>query len=201
MNGETPSELQLDALREVANIGCGNAANALAQLVGGRAVTIDVPTVHSAPTTELASLLGGEAPVVAAALEVEGQLSGRLLLVWGESDARLLTTLLLRGHPTEGPLLEEPRRSALAEVANILGSACLSAIARMTRQRIMPSTPKMILQPAHEVADQLDTEVFARAAVVLQARFITEHVPPLTGQMLLVPDRQSLPRLLKALGL
>jgi chemotaxis protein CheC len=201
VNVDKPNELQLDALREVANIGCGNAANALAQLVGGHVVTVEVPSVLTAPTTELAPLLGGEAPIVAASLDVEGQLSGRLLLVWSESDARMLTKLLLRGHPTEGPLLEEPRRSALAEVANILGSACLSAIARLTRQRIMPSTPKMMLQPADEVVEQLDGAVFARAAVVLQARFITECVPPLTGQMLLVPDRQSLPRLLGALGL
>ncbi len=111
MNVDTPNELQLDALREVANIGCGNAANALAQLVGGYAVTVDVPSVLTAPTTELATLLGGNLPIVAASLEVQGQLSGRLLLVWSEDDARLLTRLLLRGHPPEGHLLEEPRRS------------------------------------------------------------------------------------------
>ena len=62
-----PSDIQLDALREVANIGCGHAISALAKMVGGRTVNLSVPRALLADATGVAELLGGtEASVVVA---------------------------------------------------------------------------------------------------------------------------------------
>jgi chemotaxis protein CheC len=202
MSATFPSELQLDVLREVANIGCGHAANALSRLVGDRAVRIDVPLALAAPDADLVDLLGGDCQIVAVALDVEGELRGRMLLAWPLADAHVLTGLLL-GAQAEGSILEDPRRSALSEVANILGSACLSGIAGLTRLRLLPSTPALMQGSVAEVIAALrvrDAE-FGRAAVVLKARFIADHAPPLTGQLLILPSADTLPTLFGALPL
>lgn len=195
-----PTDLQLDALREVANIGVGNAATALSRLVGGRTVCIDVPRVHAA-STDAQTLAGGLGRVVAVALDIVGQVSGKMLLMWSEADARELARLLL-GAQDRGSLWEEPRKSALSEAANIVASACLSAVGSLTGLRMMPTPPHLVVDDAKDViADALQDGRLGEAAVVLEARLHADHTPTLVGQMLVVPERHGLARLFSALGL
>ncbi len=203
MNPQLPSELQLDALREMANIGCGHAANALSRLVGGRVVHIDVPRVVVTGTPDAALLADEEGgPAVCVVLDVTGEMSGRMMLVWPEADARALVSLLVRT-PGAGAaaLLEEPGRSALEEAGNIVASSCLAAVSSLTRLAAMPSVPRLSRVTVAEAVGALLGESAGERAVVLEARFRATHVPPLTGRLLLVPDRATLPRLFSALGL
>jgi chemotaxis protein CheC len=200
MTHELPTEVQLDALREVANIGCGNAATALSKMVGGRTVRIDVPRVLAARPEEILLLVGERSHVWAAVLEIEGSLKGRMLLVWPEADARELASLLV-GHETD-PVRDASSQNALAELANIVGSACLNAIGSLTGFRLVPSPPSISAGTGRDVVSQLlPADGGSRAAVVLEARFQAAHVPPLSGRLFVVPDRGSLPRLFGALGL
>lgn len=195
-----PSELQLDALREVANVGCGQAANALSRLVGGRAVRIDVPRVLTIESGALPDTDAGDARVVAVGFDIQGTISGRMLLVWPEDDAAGLATLL--GARGTGTLLEEPARSALSEVGNIVASACLSAIGTLARIRLIPSIPELSCDTASAILQRTVQEANAGdTSVVLEARFHMAPVPPLTGELFLVPARASLPTLFEALGL
>lgn len=200
MISELPTDLQLDALREVANIGCGNAATALSRLVGGRAVRIDVPRVHAA-AADAAQLAGGMDAVACASLAMTGDVVGKMLLMWPEDDARELARLMLDA-PVAAPPDEEPQRSALSEAANIVASACLSSVATMTRLRLLPTPPELTFGDAPAlVAEALRDGRSGEAAVILEARFYAAHTKTLVGQMLLVPDRASLPHLFRALGL
>jgi chemotaxis protein CheC len=198
-----PTELELDALREVANIGCGHAATALSRLVGGRTVRIDVPrVVVTGPhdTREVAEDDG--LPAVCVFLGLEGDIRGRMVLLWSEHDAQALVGLLLRqAAPPGGSLLEEPGRSALEEAGNIVASSCLSAVATLTRLRVLPSTPSLARMSVSDAVRSLWDGEAAVQAVVLEARFHAAHVPPLMGRLFLVPDRAGLPRLFGALGM
>jgi len=198
LNAEPPSEMQLDALREVANVGCGHAASALSQLVGGAKVQIDVPRVMVTSVREVPAMLGGEqARVVAAMLSIEGELTGHLILVLPESDAFRLTGLLVNS-PVRAPL-SEVQKSALTEAANIVASACMNAIGGLTGLRLLPSTPTL----AHDEAGAIIEEALADAGsatgllVVLEARFFSAT---LSGQLLVLPDKKSLKTLLTRLG-
>ncbi|HZH77273.1 MAG TPA: chemotaxis protein CheC [Archangium sp.] len=193
-----PSDIQLDALREVANIGCGHAVNALAKLVGGRTVHLSVPRAVLALSTEVAGLLGGgEAPVVAAKLGMEGQLRGVLLLVLPAEDGTVLETLLLRR--PDAPL--EERESALSEAANIVASACLSAIGTLTGWRLLPSVPVLVRGSAGQVVAGAVTEAEGdNRVVVLETRFSSMGAPAVSGQVLLVLERESSKSLLSRLG-
>ncbi|MFE8602775.1 chemotaxis protein CheC [Archangium violaceum] len=194
----SPSDIQLDALREVANIGCGHAVNALARLVGGRTVNLSVPRAVLASAAEVAELLGGaEAPVVAAKLGMEGQLRGVLLLVLPREDSSALEALLLRRQDAPA----EERESALSEAANIVASACLSAIGTLTGWRLLPSVPELVRGAAGLVVSRAVIE--ARGGdrvVVLETRFSAVGAPSVSGQVLLVLERESSRALLTRLG-
>jgi chemotaxis protein CheC len=197
-----PTDLQLDALREVANIGCGQAANALSRLLGGQRVCLSLPRAVVVPLRELPSLVGGaEAPVVAAVLEMGGGLSGHLLMVASAEDARRLVAMLLGGAAEGAPA--QLGESALAEVANILASACLNAISRLVGLTLVPSPPVLDSDVAQAVVRRAllaDVKGEGRA-VVLEARFQTPGQPGgAEGQLLLVPGPHALSVLLARLG-
>jgi chemotaxis protein CheC len=201
VNAPAPTEMQLDALREVANVGCGHAASALSRLVGGRRVNIEVPRALVVSPTDLPAAIGGEEKqVVAASLEMTGGLAGHLLLVLPEDDAHRLCALLLNA-PGEG-MFREDERSAFSEAANIVASACLNAIGKLTGLRLLPSVPKVSQDIAGAVVDEALAKVNSNAGVVvvLEARFSAIAAPPIEGQLLVVPDRASLKRLLETLG-
>jgi chemotaxis protein CheC len=198
---QPPAPLQLDALREVANIGCGNAASALSRLVGGRRVSIEVPRAHVVDVDDLSSLVGGhERQVVAATLEIYGQLAGRVMVLLESGDAHRLCELLLNA-PTESRL-REAERSAFSEAANIVASACLSAIGQLTGLSLLPSVPTVDEDDAASVVEELlhRSDPSAGVAVVLETRFAATAAPPFEGQLLVVPHPASLKKLLERLG-
>src|SRR5687768_5532713 len=88
--------LQLDALREVANIGAGHAATALSQMTN-RTIMISVPEVNVRPLEEVSDMLGKPDAVVAAVLmQMMGDLTGRTLVLFPERSAQRLCDILLR---------------------------------------------------------------------------------------------------------
>jgi len=194
----SPSEIQLDALREVANIGCGHAVNALARLMGGRRVDLSVPRAFLTRAEELVGLMGGEdAPVVVARLGIQGQLQGLLLLVLPAEDGSVLESLLLRRD--DAPL--EERESALAEAANIVASACLSAIGTLTGWRLLPTVPLLVRGLAGPVMTSAVVEAEGSdRVVVLETHFSAVGARSVSGRMLLVLERESSKALLVRLG-
>ncbi len=195
-----PSEAQLDALREVANVGCGHAANALSKLVGNRKVQIEVPRVMLTRATEMPQIIGGwEARVVVTALDMLGELQGRLLLVLEENDAHQLSMQLSNRVGQEGQAVE---LSALGEAGNILASACLNAIGTFTGLRLLPSTPTVSRDSADAALEMAarDLECEAGLVMVLEARFIASSVPAIGGQLLVLPRHSSVEILLDRLG-
>jgi chemotaxis protein CheC len=193
----TPEELQLDALREVANVGAGHAAQALSKLTGGTRISMDIPRATRMDAGGLAQLLGGgTAKVVAASFEMDGALQGRLIVVWPKADAERLGQWLVKVFKQE----ESPdlQQSALTEAANIVASACLSAVGQLAGLRLVPSVPTLSWSSAAEVAGvALGTEGDGRG-MVLEARL---HSTGLQSHLLLIPDAESTRALLTKLGL
>jgi chemotaxis protein CheC len=198
VNAQGPSEVQLDVLREVANIGCGHAVNALARLVGGKQVELSVPRAMVTEAAEAAEQLGGDEPVIGVKLGMVGELRGVLLFVLSARDGASLGAVLL-GHVSRGAELE----SALRETANIVASACLSAIGKLTRWKLLPTVPELHRGSAREVVSTALRETEGgntSKVVVLEARFSASSAPPVSGRMLLVLERDSSRALLQRLG-
>jgi chemotaxis protein CheC len=126
MSTTSLSTLQLDALRELANIGSGTAGTALSQMLG-RSVDISVPNALVLPLAEAVDAVGSAAEdVTGVVIPLQGDLDAVVLLVFPVADAAALCGLLGVEAGTEVGL------SALSEIGNILGASYVGAIAAMT---------------------------------------------------------------------
>jgi len=128
-------DMQLDALRELANIGSGTAATALSSMIA-RSVDISVPTALALPLADMVDALGEpDAVVTSVVLPVVGDLEAIAVLLFSPDDASALCELLGVDADSEVGL------SALAEIGNILGTAYIGALSTMTALELEPRPP------------------------------------------------------------
>jgi chemotaxis protein CheC len=126
MSPTTFTTFQLDALRELANIGSGTAGTALSQMLG-RSVDISVPNALVLPLAEAVDAVGAaEEDVTGVVIPLQGELDAIVLLVFPVADAATLCALLGVEAGTDVGL------SALSEIGNILGASYVGAIGAMT---------------------------------------------------------------------
>ena len=138
-------ELQLDALREVANIGAGHAATALSQMTNHR-IMIAVPEVNVRRLEEVTDLVGRADEVVAAVLmHMMGDLTGRTLVLFPERSARMLCDILFRRTPGATTEFGGMEQSGLKEAGNILASAYMNALSDFMGMMLVPSVPSLVV--------------------------------------------------------
>ena len=198
------SARQLDALREVANIGAGHAATALSQMTG-QTIMISVPrlvisAVHEIPNHVAAK----EEPVAAVLLRILGDLTGMALLVLPQTTALRVAEMMAR--KPEGTFTEmgEYEQSAIREAGNILSSAYLNALAEFMGMVLLPSPPML----AVDLSDAILTSTYLASSgdtdlvfVVESEFYLTEINEQLRGFFFLLPDNASLEQILKAVRL
>jgi len=196
--------LQLDALREVENIGAGHAATALSQLTNRR-IMITVPKIAVTRLEDVACLLGKPDEIVAAILlHMLGDLTGRTLLVFPEPAARRLCDLLLArpiGKTTEFGVLEQ---SSLKEAGNILCGAYMNALSSFMGMMLLPSVPSLVIDLSAAVLTStylnFGHERDYVFCVETQFQFQAGN-ELLAGYFLLIPDSASLRAILQAVRL
>jgi chemotaxis protein CheC len=131
------TDLQLDALRELANIGSGSAATALSRMLA-RPVDISVPRPLALPLADAVDACGSpEETVAAIVIGVDGDLTARVLLLIRLEHAGRLCALLGVAAGTE------IGDSALREIGNIVGTSYLNALAAVTGLRLTPGLPQL----------------------------------------------------------
>ena len=188
-------ELQLDALREVANIGAGHAATALSQLTDSR-IMISVPKIYVERLEQVPNLLGDPNEVVAAVLmHMLGDLTGRMLLVVPQSNAMLLSALLLRREPGTTSEFGDLEQSSIKEAGNILGGAYMNALSDFMGMMLLPSVPSLAVDLAGAVLSTTHLSFGRDKDVVfcVETNFHFEEADAdLRGHFLLLPDVASL---------
>jgi chemotaxis protein CheC len=192
--------LQLDALREVANIGAGHAATALSQMIGGT-IMISVPTINVSRLEEVPPQISApEEPVAAVLMHMLGDLTGRTLLVFPKPTAARLAALMLR-RPGSSEELGEMEQSAIKEAGNILSSAYMNALSDFMGMMLLPSPPSLAIDMSTAVLTtaylQFGTDrdyVFC----VESEFYMTDVDEKLRGFFLLLPDPASLQAILRA---
>ncbi len=193
------SPLQLDALREIGNIGSGNAAVALSTMVDKK-VLLSVPTASLVPLVKVSDLVGGaEMPVVGIYLHVSGEASGSMLLLLEEKSATELARLMVAGK-SNGELTTV-EQSALQETGSILAGSYLNALSQMTGILLRPSVPGFAMDMAGAIIDFILVELsqWEDYVLVIETEFdILEHV--IKGHLILFPDLGSLDLILGRLG-
>ena len=131
------TELQLDALRELANIASGNAATSLSQMLG-REVGLSVPRVLALPLADAVEACGSpDEATTSVVIPLDGDIEGVVLLLIDPDGADALCGLL--GVEAGSEIAD----SALREIGNILGTSCLNALASMTGLHLEPCPPHL----------------------------------------------------------
>jgi chemotaxis protein CheC len=194
------SPQQLDALREVANIGAGHAATALSQITQQR-IMISVPRVNVAPLEDVPNqIVDDEEPVAAVLMRMMGDLTGITLLVFPKKSALQMAGLMMRRTCTDLGMMEQ---SAIKEAGNILGSAYMNALAEFMGMILMPSPPSLAIDLSDavlsstyvEIAPEGDAYVFC-----VESEFLLEEAgEKVRGLFLMLPDRPSLNAILRTL--
>lgn len=181
-------EAVLDRVRELASIGAGHAANALAQLTG-RTCEMQVPTVRlrEAGGTAAPSAGAHERGMTGVLFEVEGGPGGVLALLFTAATCDLLLAHLLGGEQRE--LRSPAAQSALCEVGNILASHAANAVGETLGVTMQPSVPLLALDDARPaLAALLARREPERPALRIESE-ICDRAHELCGVFVFLPDR------------
>lgn len=194
---------QLDALKEISNIGMGHAATAMSQLIG-QTIYLKVPKVTVTDISAVPEILGGaEKLVVGISLQILGGARGDILLVFPADSARQLLTILL-GEIANTDALDDIAVSTLKEVGNILASAYLTALGSVLGLTLIPSVPALAYDMAGAIVDQVLIELSQEGDYALMVETVFHGkeatTAAITGHFFLLPDPGSLEVILRVAG-
>ena len=195
------SENYYDVLKEIGNIGAGNAMTALSQMLQCK-VDMKVPQVRLLEFSEVGDLMGGEEQIMAAVLlAVEGDITGYMMFMVEEYSARHLIGKITGGMLPEGSEFEEIGLSAMQEVGNIITGAYLNSLASMTNLKIFPSPPALTIDMAGAILSvpAIQFGIYGDKILLIQSQFYDEM--QLDGYFILIPELESYGKMLTALGL
>jgi chemotaxis protein CheC len=190
------TELQLDALRELANIASGNAATALSQMLG-REVGLNVPRVLALPLADAVEACGSpDDATTSVVIPLDGDIDGVVLLLIDPEGADALCQLL--GVEAGSEIGE----SALREIGNILGTSCLNALASMTGLHLEPCPPHLTTDMLGAIVSSLALSQTASTDLVLVLDSeLAVADEPCSISFVLLPTDGGVSELLAPLGL
>lgn len=199
MNNFTP--LQLDVIREVSNIGCGNAATALSKVLNKR-VDMEVPSVQLLQLADVPETLGGaELPMVAIMFQITGQLPCSILFMLDQGSVERMLSVLFGVTKSPDACLTTLEQSALMEVGNILSSAYLGALSEFTQLAFQLSVPAFAMDMAGAIIDIALLQIggFGDSVLIIENTF-RDGEDLVKANFLMLPDLLLMDRIFAALG-
>ena len=200
LNFDEMSQEYFDILREIGNIGAGNATTALAQMLQCK-VDMSVPKVGLLEFKEVGAAMGGEEQIMAGIyLGVEGDITGSIMFLLEKNSARFLVSKLM-GMEMEGEEFSEMEFSALKEVGNIITGAYLNSLSYLTNLKIYPTIPDVAVDMAGAIMSvpAIQFGAIGDRMLLIQTQFFDEVA--IDGYFILIPDMESYSKILSALGM
>ena len=189
-----------DILKEIGNIGAGNATTALSQMLNLK-IDMNVPRVDLLEFKNLSEIVGGEENIVVGILlTLEGDIDGMMMFMLEKSSAhRLVNRLLNYAMDAE---LDEMSLSALNEIGNIITGAYLSSLSKLTGIMITSSIPYMAIDMAGAILSvpAIEFGKVGDKALVIDTEFGDNSIS-VDGYFILIPTLDSYDKILCSLGL
>lgn len=191
------SSFQLDTLREVGNIGAGNAATALSQLLNKK-IDMTVPSINLIPFDTIFSKMDGDRVVVGVIVRVLGDTPGNILLILDKNAAFEIIKDLTGINDDH---LTEMGSSVIAEVGNIIASSYMNAISKFTNLVMTPSVPAITFDMLGAILSTtfIESSQFDDYVLDIETAFL-KNEKEISGHFYYVPKPGSLDKILAALG-
>ena len=203
-NIEELDTMHLDVLRELGNIGSGNAATSLATLMN-KEININVPNVRILDFNEVAEYVGGPEKVVMGLLiTLEGDINGMILYILDDDFAKNVVKAFFGTDFTALVDLGEMERSAFNEIGNIMAGAYVNALSSMTGMTINISTPAICVDMAGAILNVPSVkfaEVGDKVLFIDDSFGVGDYMQKVKSNMILVPEMESLNNLFTRLGI
>ena len=198
------NSMYFDVLKEIGNIGAGNATTAIATMLN---LTIDmkVPKVELKAVEDLGSAIcPEEETIVGIFLEVQNDISGSMMFLLKLDSAHYLVNRLMGGMGgSEDTAAEfsEMELSAMKEIGNIIAGSYLSALSTMTNLVITPSVPYISVDMAAAILSvpAIQFGQFGDNALLIETEFGDDVM--MEGYFILLPDEDSYDKILQSLGI
>ncbi|WP_315077678.1 chemotaxis protein CheC [uncultured Clostridium sp.] len=191
------NSMQLDALKEVSNIGAGNAATALSVMISEK-IDMTVPSVNIVKLEDIIEL-NSEEEVAGIVIRVLGDISGNILLIFNANRAKAMIERLAG---CEEDITSELGKSVLCEITNIITGSYMNAIAEFTNLKIIPSVPAV----AYDMISAILTTTFIESCqyeeniLDIETVFLDDTQEEIGAHFYYVPMPGSLEKILKSIG-
>lgn len=198
---EQVNDIYVDVLRELGNIGAGNATTAIASMLGIR-LEMNVPKVALLEASKLGSAICSEEDlIVGIFLEVQTDIEGSMMFLLPMDSAQFLVNMLMGRELSYQGEFDEMDLSALKEIGNIIAASYLSALSAMTNLVITPSIPYIALDMAASILSvpAIQFGQYGDNALLIETEFGDDVM--INGYFILMPEQDSYEKILNALGL
>ena len=199
---EQMTENYADVLKEIGNIGAGNAMTALSQMLNCK-VDMKVPQVKLLDFKDVSTIVGNEEQLmVGVFLGVNGDITGSIMFLVEKASAKHLVNKVMMGFGTsEGDDLNEMEMSAMKEVSNIITGAYLNSLSTLTNLKIYPSPPDLTMDMAGAILSvpAIEFGILGDNLLLIQSQFYDDI--EIDGYFILIPDIESYAKILSSLGI
>ncbi len=194
--------IQLDAIKEIASIGAGNAATSLSDILNDK-IQMNVPKVNILPIEQVPEMMGGtEELIIAILVRITGDIEGGVLFTLDIKSSNKLVHLLLSKRVNVEDEIGEDEESTLKEIANILTGSNLNAFSQMFEIKITPDVPELACDMAGAILEVAFIELgqIGDYSLVIETEILGDKTKGINGNFFLIPDPDSLNFMLKKLG-
>lgn len=201
------SNLHKDVLKEIGNIGAGNATTSMSQLINQQ-VKMEVPSVKVVTINEVIDIIGGPEEIIAAMVfKIKGEITGSVYFVLSLEEAEYLVRQMINNDEAKvlkDDVVDELAASVLQETANIMTGSYLTALADFTNLQMSTTAPffSIDMAAATLVTGLVEISQVTDYALVIDTKITNSDVTNVAkGHFLLIPDTNSIPKLFNALGI
>lgn len=199
-NSNELNNLEKDALKEIGNIGTGNAATALSNLLN-KHIEIIIPETKFIPISEFTNEFGGpEKVMVASYLEIIGDLKGESLFLFPIKSAEKIVDIMTSQPTGTSKIFDEMSQSAFMEMSNIVSGAYLTSLANFLKIKIMPNPPHVATDMLQSLIDFILAKVSNYSDTILSIKTKLEIKDvAIEGHFIILFDLDSMNKLLDML--
>ena len=194
------SNEQMDVLKEIGNIGAGNAATALSKLIDKK-VDMTVPVVKLCDFDEITEFVGGaETLMVGILLGIEGDIDGMMMFLFDKGSCSNLVSTLMGIDRDKEKDFDDMELSALSEIGNIVSGSYLTSLSTLTGLKMLSTVPSLSIDMVGSLIS-IPAAQYGQVGdkfMLIETQFGDEDF--LKGYFLLIPDLESYEKILGSLG-